>query len=244
MLKLLSFIIPLAASTHLTGISYGHIEPVQTLVPWTSSGSTLSDNGTQLADGPGADPEGLFHNMTNMEILRELVRREEDLEILPSSSGDREQMNAYLNDEEIADDSQAMCNITESTPGFSHLSRRSTILEAKDISNYKNRMQVDCREGPEICNQVCWFQNCVAGDEGGIQYPEYAIGYDAKSGSVRALDEAAKNRLKSGVTTSRGPPCMNWPMGQKFWDSYAFPTPQKSTGRKKKGVQDSTQFLG
>lgn len=243
MLTLLFFTIPFAASAHLTAISYGQIEPVQTLVPRISPELTLSDNEIQVSHDAGADSDGFFHNMTNMEILRELVRSEEEPEVATWDVEGNKSMHTYLNAERTADDLRehpASHNNTEILSESSHLVRRSNILEAKDITTYKNRMQVDCRKGPEICNQVCWFQNCVTGDEGEVQYPEYAIGYDADSGKDRAKDSAAQNRPKSGVKTSRGPPCMTWPMGQKFWDTYAFPKAQKLKAKGK----DSTQYLG
>lgn len=240
MLHLLLFTIPFAASAHLTAVSYGHIEPVQTLVPWISPELTLSDNEIQVSHDAGADSDGFFHNMTNMEILRELVRREEEPEVASWDVEGSKWMHIYLNAEPTADNLREHPTSHTSASESSHLVRRNNILEPKDITSYKNRMQVDCRKGPEICNQVCWFQNCVAGDEGEIQYPEYAIGYDVASGRDRAKDAAAQSRLKSGVKTSRGPPCMTWPMGQKFWDTYAFP---KASKPKAKG-KDSTQYLG
>lgn len=106
--------------------------------------------------------------------------------------------------------------------GSSKLSRRSTILGPKEAESHPNRMQVDCLAAPEICNQVCWYQNCVAGDVGELQYPEYEVGYDTVTDAKKYRDESTKNRLKSGVKTSRGPPCKNWPMGQKFWDTFPF----------------------
>lgn len=161
--------------------------------------------------------------------------------------GERRGIGIYTDVGQDAEDRReqyATANTTEPTTQLSHIFRRSKLLDSNDLSTYTNKMQVDCRAGPDICNQVCWFSNCVAGDEGKLQYPEYTIGYDEMSVGDKAKGEANQNRLKSGVRTSRGPPCQAWPMGQKFWDSYVFPKPKTPPKARKKTTLDSTQYLG
>jgi hypothetical protein len=145
--------------------------------------------------------------------LEQLVRiQDESVDEEESRRLDQMYPNGVVDFQESLEDSPAP-----------RLIRRSRLLDRKQASSHPNQMQVDCLKGPEICNQVCWFQNCVAGDEGEVQFPEYAIGFDSKAvGAVKSKQEADENRLKSGVRTSRDPPCMNWPLRQKFYDTYPF----------------------
>jgi hypothetical protein len=135
---------------------------------------------------------------------------------------------------------------TEILTEASRLVRRSTLLDAEEAASHANQMQVDCLEGPEICNQVCWFQSCVAGDVGKVQFPEYAIGFDGATDKARSMEDADRNRLTSGVKTSRGPPCMNWPFEQKSYDTYPFQHQMADLFKEesKKAPKDSRQFLG
>jgi len=81
---------------------------------------------------------------------------------------------------------------------------------------------------------------------GDVQFPEYEIGLDAKADKARSEEEAGRNRLNSGVKTSRGPPCMTWPFGQKFWDTYPFQENIENLFEEvpKDSPQDSDDFLG
>jgi hypothetical protein len=184
-----------------------------------------------------------------MAELEELVRMKDE-EVGEEESRWLDQMypHGMVESQEPLEDScdEHAESSTEMLTEASRLVRRSNLLDAEEAASHANQMQVDCLEGPEICNQVCWFQNCVAGDVGKVQFPEYAVGFDSATDKARSLEDADRNRLTSGVKTSRGPPCMNWPFGQKFYDTYPFQYQMADLFKEesKKAPKDSRQFLG
>jgi hypothetical protein len=96
------------------------------------------------------------------------------------------------------------------------LARRVNVLQGRQVV-HRGVMQMNCLEAPEACQNACYFQDCVQGANGDITKYEYKYG----DGNPRT---ANLNRVQSGVTTNHGRPCRNWPLAQRFWDSYQFTT--------------------
>lgn len=242
----LLYLLPLlrpASATHLTAIPYGEAELVQTLVPWFSEAISHPINRTMETHPSMPIVSMTSQSITKMQRLREAVRlQDQEAEEKASSLHDNHGHSEMKPSTEVLP-KKGMTNETVEPMSTSKIARRNKIIGISEAASYPNKMQVDCLRGPEICNQVCWYQNCVAGDSGEIQYPEYEIGFDAKRDKSRSLEDAAKNRLKSGVKTSRGPPCKNWPMGQKFWDTYPFEE-KFDFLKEEDDTADSTQDLG
>jgi hypothetical protein len=236
-------LLPFAASSQLAAISYGRIQPVQTLVPWLAPDPARPANETQQVRHVTIDVKTPSQKMAEIE---ELVRmKDEEVDEEESRWLDQMYPNGVVDSQEDSLDGHVQSS-AEVLTGASRLVHRSNLLDAEEAASHANQMQVDCLKGPEICNQVCWFQNCVAGDVGKVQFPEYEIGFDAVTDKARSKEDAEKNRLKSGVKTSRGPPCMNWPFGQKFYDTYPFQHQMEDLFKDidAKAPADSKQYLG
>jgi hypothetical protein len=230
-------LLPFAASSQLAAISYGRIQPVQTLVPWLAPDPARPANETQQVRHVTIDVKTPSQKMAEIE---ELVRlKDEEVNEEESRWLDQMYPNGVVDSQEDSLDGHVQSS-AEVLTGASRLVHRSNLLDAEEAASHANQMQVDCLKGPEICNQVCWFQNCVAGDVGKVQFPEYEID------KARSKEDAEKNRLKSGVKTSRGPPCMNWPFGQKFYDTYPFQHQMEDLFKDidAKTPADSRQYLG
>lgn len=198
------FLLPYAAPTNLKAIDFGDVEPAKTLVSFSppSATNTALENDTLEQNEISGHP-----------VLENLIA--DDVQILPYNDFEEDESA----DRDHEDFSQYVpVGTTEDTT----LVRRATTL-VKRVPAFRGTMQFDCLEAPESCQNACWYQNCLRGARGSTTVVTY---YDGGANSTR--DKA--NRIQSGVTTSRGPPCRAWPFGQKLWDTYKFnPNPARSS---------------
>lgn len=79
----------------------------------------------------------------------------------------------------------------------------------------RGTVQMDCKKTPEVCKNAGYYQNCIRGAKGKVGVVPYFNGpYEE---DVGGKEQAAENRVNSGVTTSFSTPCRAWPFAQRFW---------------------------
>lgn len=192
----LFLLLPCALSAGLKAGPYGHIEPAQTLVAFPAPSATNDPSANRTTSTrhntyqPFQAPDTEYGRLV-LDI---------DLGDPDTSDDDYDQFGQYL-----------PIGSTEDTT----MIQRAGILQKR--AAFRGTMQIDCLEAPEVCQNACWYQNCLMGAQGSITAVTFQDG-----GRNSARDSA--NPLQSGVTTTHGRPCTSWPFRQKFWDTYPFNT--------------------
>lgn len=201
MLPIVLALLPLAASRDFKPIEFGRPVPIGTLIslptPAASSERPINES-KQLQNAPHVQ-------LQDIEVDQIQLIMDADFAEIDDSLEDSVEFEQYV-----------PIGTTQDTT----LVRRANGIEKR--AAFRGTMQIDCLEAPEVCQNACWYQNCLMDAQGDATKIKYQDG-----GRNTARDNA--NRLQSGVTTSRGRPCTTWPFGQKFWDTYQFnPNPSKN----------------
>ncbi|KAK4507119.1 hypothetical protein PRZ48_000853 [Zasmidium cellare] len=196
MLSVLLALLPLAASHDVKPIEFGRPAPIGTLISLPT---------------PAASNERPINKSEQQPYIH-----------LENASVDQIQMIMDADfaeiDDSLEDSSEFDQYVPIGTTDDTTLVRRGNGIEKR--AAFRGTMQIDCLEAPEVCQNACWYQNCLNDPTTPIRYQD--------GGRNSGRDSA--NRLQSGVTVSRGTPCQTWPFGQMFWDTYQFnPNPVKDS---------------
>jgi hypothetical protein len=227
----------------LTAIPFGRDASIQTLVPILPTIDPSLSYGHDTAVRPiptsGADKIGLMQQLMGPDPISYIGSQED----VTSSINEEDIEPTPLHDVEAQDNVDTSEDLyievgsTEMQTLVRRASKKTPTIQRKPVD--AGTMHIDCLLGPEICNNVCWYQNCVYGQKGEVEYPTYQIGGTNKG----------RNRVSSGVTTSKSAPCRALPFGQKFYDTFPFTefdlfdnTPPKKT-KKGKDKGDPRTFL-
>ena len=94
---------------------------------------------------------------------------------------------------------------------------RAPLRAPQDCGTYT----MDCRNGPQACNNACFWQFCLQKDENHV-YTDNGPEPTAVDPGVKytGTPKADKNRVLSGVTGSQGNPCRLHPLVQKLYDPF------------------------
>jgi hypothetical protein len=203
MMLLLMLIFPGLLYAELKAISYGQIESGQTLVELQTPSSTNrpSSNDTEKVDRVSSRP-----------LIEDLISNDQKLP-LEADSETRE-----TEEDNHGDYGQ---HVPTSRAEETTLFRLAAFLPKRQEERapaFQGYMQIDCWAAPGVCQNACWYQNCVMAGQGDVIYTE---GRGRGPNGDKSDDRI--NRVQSGVATTNGRACSTWPFGQKFWDPYPNP---------------------
>lgn len=238
MLFLWIILSPFAAASGLRSLHFGNEVSARTLfqIPTPSSIFSAYDDGTgeretdHFLTQPTPNPQSSTLLGPTVEQFDARVGRRQDTDNNESEedsvSGDESEVdNGDTTDEESSDeDSDEPEHSGDDSDWMPSPVKPPKASAPKPDKNYdvpwgpdRGVMQFDCLETPEICQNACYYQNCV---RKAAEDPEKDIWYQ------RAEEDMGEyNRAQSGVKVSGGgTPCNTGPFAQKFWDSYPFNT--------------------
>jgi hypothetical protein len=184
--------LPCVLCTGLKAITYGNIQPVQTLVAFAAPSATYEPalNDTEGIDHVQFQQTPQDQTTKYLDLLSHVASDYQD-----SQDENQDELGRYF----------PIGSTTDRT-----LVRRADFLQKRQRAPaFQGYMQIDCLVAPEVCQNVGWYQNCLYGGRV-VNYTE-----------GRASDDKT-NRVQSGVRTSDGTPCKTWPFGQILWDTYPF----------------------